>query len=458
MISPLTAEQIIALAPDPGSVKSGRELATPRKWPTLGCQASKSVVWGECQGSGSSPYRTQIDLTEPAFRCTCPSRKFPCKHGIGLFLLLADQPGRFTEAAAPAWVVDWLDTRAQRAQKTKQPPSEKALGKEQQGAAGPESQPSRQEPKQNRRSEQREKRVRLGLQELETWLDDLVRNGLASAQTQPFTYWERTAARLVDAQAPGAARLVKEMAAIAQSGDAWAERMLAAVGRLHLLLEGYRRIDSLPPQTQADIRTLLGWTLNQDELLAEAGVRDRWVVLGQRVEDEDRLKVKRTWLWGEESGQWALVLHFAHGKDPLDVSLAPGTIVEATLVFYEGSGPKRALVKDKHGPPKPLGAMPGKGLLAAIEAYSRAQTTNPWLERFPFSLAEVIPVRQDAGNGRNGWAVRDAQGHTLPLASHPDGWWPLLALSGGRPISIFGEWNGAYLLPLSAWSGTFVQF
>ncbi|HVG01181.1 MAG TPA: hypothetical protein VND68_15180 [Chloroflexia bacterium] len=289
-------------------------------------------------------------------------------------------------------------------------------------------------------------------------MDDLARNGLASAQTQPFTYWERTAARLVDAQAPGAARLVKEMAAIAQSGDGWAERMLGAVGRLHLLLEGYRRIDSLPPQTQADIRTLLGWTLNQDELLAQAGVRDRWAVLGQRVEDEDRLKVKRTWLWGEESGQWALVLHFAHGKDPLDVSLMPGTIIDATLVFYEGSEPKRALVKDKQGPPEPLTAMPGKALPAAIEAYSRTLVANPWLERFPFSLAEVIPVRQDAGEGRSGWAIRDAQGYTLPLAAHPEGWWPLLALSGGAPISIFGEWNGNYLLPLSAWSDTFVPF
>ena len=41
------------------------------------------------QGSAASPYQTGIDLSEPAFQCTCPSHKFPCKHGLGLFLLLA---------------------------------------------------------------------------------------------------------------------------------------------------------------------------------------------------------------------------------------------------------------------------------------------------------------------------------------------------------------------------------
>ena len=78
-------EQIIALAPDAPSAKAGRSLATARKWSALGCD--ERAVWGECQGSGKEPYRTQIDFTEPAFRCMCPSRKFPCKHALGLFLL-----------------------------------------------------------------------------------------------------------------------------------------------------------------------------------------------------------------------------------------------------------------------------------------------------------------------------------------------------------------------------------
>ena len=102
-----TTEQILALAPDAASAKAGQGLATARKWQTLG--ADEQTAWGLCQGSGKDPYQTQIDLTEPAFRCSCPSRKFPCKHGLGLFLLLALQPASFKEKRPPDWVVEWME-------------------------------------------------------------------------------------------------------------------------------------------------------------------------------------------------------------------------------------------------------------------------------------------------------------------------------------------------------------
>jgi uncharacterized Zn finger protein len=100
MPSSWTTEQVLSLAPDASSAKAGRDLAAARKWLTLGQEGQ--AVWGECQGSGKSPYQTQIDLSEPAFRCTCPSRKFPCKHGLGLLLLRVDQPAAFPQQTAPA--------------------------------------------------------------------------------------------------------------------------------------------------------------------------------------------------------------------------------------------------------------------------------------------------------------------------------------------------------------------
>jgi len=36
---------------------------------------------------------------------------------------------------------------------------------------------------------------------LELWLRDLVRQGLAAAPGQPYSFWDAVAARLVDAQA-----------------------------------------------------------------------------------------------------------------------------------------------------------------------------------------------------------------------------------------------------------------
>jgi hypothetical protein len=118
-----TTEQILALAPDPASAKSGKSLATLNKWGVLG--QDRQAIWGECQGSGKDPYRTQVDLSEPAFRCSCPSRKFPCKHGLGLLLLMVAQPTAVSNATPPDWVSDWIASRAKHEEKQREKQKEK---------------------------------------------------------------------------------------------------------------------------------------------------------------------------------------------------------------------------------------------------------------------------------------------------------------------------------------------
>jgi hypothetical protein len=74
---PWDAEQVLALAADPASAKAGQSLARAAKWSATG--SSARALWGRCEGSGKQPYQTMVDLAGPAFRCSCPSRKFPCK-------------------------------------------------------------------------------------------------------------------------------------------------------------------------------------------------------------------------------------------------------------------------------------------------------------------------------------------------------------------------------------------
>src|SRR5690348_6013544 len=172
-----TTEQILALAPDAGAAKAGKDLAVARKWRTLGHDAE--VAWGTCQGSGVAPYQTGIDLSGPGFRCSCPSRKFPCKHALGLFLLLASVPGSFTETARPEWITAWLAGRARR---------EAGAGKTEK-AARPAAKPAARA----RSTPDRTARVAAGLQDLDLWLADLVRHGLAAAQSRPPKFWEAPA-------------------------------------------------------------------------------------------------------------------------------------------------------------------------------------------------------------------------------------------------------------------------
>jgi hypothetical protein len=434
----LNADQILALAPDAGSAKAGQGLASRRKWLALG--RSDRAAWGECQGSARDPYRTQIDLAELAFRCSCPSRKFPCKHGLGLFLLLASEPSAFDQGAPPPWVAEWLQRRSQSAaQRESKPAPAPADGDAQKKRVAAQA----------KTTAAREAKVAAGVDELSRWLRDLIRQGLAGTQGRPYSFWEGMAARMVDAQAPGLARMLRALAGIPASGEGWQTRLLERLALLHLLLEGYQRIETLSLDTQADIRAAIGWSYNQDELLESVGLRDRWQILGQHVEDEDHLRVQRTWLWGETSARPALILTFAAPGQPLDRSLAPGTALDAELVFFPSAYLQRALVKQRHGSPAPLGSTPGYAdLNAATAAYAAGLAAFPWLERFPMPLQAVTPMR----TGER-WAVLDGDGRVLPLAPSFAHGWRLLALSGGRPLALFGEWNGMSLLPLSVGAG-----
>jgi hypothetical protein len=95
---------------------------------------------------------------------------------------------------------------------------------------------------------------------------------------------------------------------------------------------------------------------------------------------------------------------------------------------------------------KRLPAQRGFANELAIDRYRQALIHNPWLETFPLLIQAVTPGYDD-GN----WSVRDRENHYLPLELADLRGWQLLALSGGKPITLTGEWNGRKLRPLGIW-------
>jgi hypothetical protein len=160
--------------------------------------------------------------------------------------------------------------------------------------------------------------------------------------------------------------------------------------------------------------------------------------------EEDRLVARRVWLRGRETGRSALVLSFAAPGRALDASLVVGDTLDAELAFYPGAQPLRALVAACHSPPvrRPPRGTTVAGLLCE---HAAALSRDPWLERWPAVLADVRPARDDAG----GPCLVDADGDALPLRTTDV--WRLLAVSGGRPLTVSGEWSPRGLVPLSAW-------
>jgi hypothetical protein len=333
-------------------------------------------------------------------------------------------------AEPPAYVVDWLDRLAQRARREQ--------AKKARSSAPPD--PAQQA----LRAERRQAAIAAGMEELQRWLFDLVRQGLAEPQLQQSAFWEKKAARMVDAQAPGIGSWLRQLATVAAMDP---PRLLPELGRLYLLVCAVLNFDALSAAEQADLRTVLGWHLKREDAEATLPLRDRWLVLGRREEPVDkRLRQQRLWLRGEESGRFALILEFAFGDAPFDTHLQPGEQLDTDLHFYPSAYPLRAIVGKRWGEAAAAGRPQlGHSIAGGLAAYGEALAQNPWLLQFPFLLDDVWPMRYSGG-----WVVREAAGSYLPVSRQFAHKWSLLALGGDSPIQLAGEWDGETLLPAGA--------
>jgi hypothetical protein len=418
-----TVAQVLAHAPDASSAKAARGLANPRTWSDLG--SNESLVWGKCQGSARAPYQVTVDLTEPAFRCTCPSRKLPCKHGIALLLMWAANNGLVADLeSAEPFAADWAAQRASR-----------------KAAASAEKTPDPEA--QAKRLAERESLMSAGIDDFERWLHDIVRQGLASARRQPPSFWDTAAARLVDAQLPGLGERVRAMGGDVHARNDWAPHLLSALGRWYLAVKAWRRRAELDDAAMGDLRTVLGWSRRRSEITDR--VADRWWVVGlsQEENDDTSLLSQRTWLHGERTGETVMLLDFAAAGQALKVAHVLGSVVDGEIARYPGGEPRRAMLTDDDHKITQGGGLPhATDVKAALDQAAHWLAGNPWLSRIPMALKDmtVVPTEQPQ--------VVDRTGAALALAADTD-IWQLLALSGGHPVRLFGEWISERLHPLS---------
>ena len=205
-------------------------------------------------------------------------------------------------------------------------------------------------PDRDRGRDERVERMFAGLSELDRWLDDRMRTGLADPALARYGTWDQLAARLVDAQAGSLANRIRRLAGLVGASPDWHSDVLAELGLLHLLSQAGRRLGSLPTPLADAVATTVGWQVRQADVLAGVPDTDEWVVAGRSDTREDRIEVRRIWLRGVDSRRWALVLSFAAYRQSLDTSLRVGTSVHADLHRYPGPA-LRALVGLRHADP-----------------------------------------------------------------------------------------------------------
>ncbi|WP_051940325.1 hypothetical protein [Phaeacidiphilus oryzae] len=340
------------------------------------------------------------------------------------------------------------------------------------------------------RRQQRDDRITAGAAELERRLADALGPGLAEAAADPRSLSE-PAARMVDAQAPGLAARLRELATIPSSGPDWPDRLLEEYALLHLLAVGYGRLGALPAPLAATVSTRVGRPTPTAEVLATGPrLRDRWLVLGRTETGEGpprqpqqsqsqpaaqrpgarqstaqrptaqqsphRLTARRTWLLGRSSGRIALLLAYAGPGRPMPGPLLPvGRELAAEVAYYPSALPLRAVLAD---PAEPIaedaadaGPPPGRSLTEALADYTAALAADPWTDRIPVVLREVV-----CRPGPEGWLITEPTGaRSVPVDGRyavDTGLWRLTAVGAGRPLTVFGELGHRGFAPVTCWA------
>ena len=433
-------EQVLALAPKPSSVTAAQPLAIPGRWTSTGCDSRG--VWGRCTGSSAEPYECAVDHVEVAFRCSCPSRVLPCKHSLAILLLWAR--GQVAEGEPPPFARSWIAKRLATADQTgPAEPTTPPIDTPHESPGDPTAVAAVPPPVDPGKShDERIARMAAGLAELDRWLDDRLRTGLADPALASYKTWDGLATRLVDAQVGGLANRVRRLAGLVGAHPDWHSRVLAELGVLHLLATSGRHLGTLPPALADSVAATIGWQVRQADVLAGVPHTDHWVVMGRSDTREDRIEVRRIWLRGAATGDWAMVLSFAAYRQSLDSTLGVGSQVHADLFRYPGVVALRALMGPRHDEPQP----------APVPVGSSSPKRAPWWAgRSPPSRGSSAtrsvssPLRLPVA-GR--WLLTEATG-SLPLVDGAGGVGTLLACSAGRPVTVTAEWTAAGVVPLT---------
>lgn len=415
------------LAPDQASLNAAKKLLKPTQWPMREKAASVNSIWGQCQGSGANPYYTMADVVDHGYKCTCPSRKFPCKHVLALMWQFAEGSTDFVENKPPEWVNDWL--RRRRKPGTSSPAEDKPAVKKsindiqeaEVNSLSPEEDAKKEAARQKRAVQSKlntDASISAGLTEFQQWVDDQLRTGIGSFIKEIKERSRRMAARLVDAKAASLASRLDEFPAKVMAVEAEQKASVAfkELGQLLLLSEAWFS-DSDDP----DVRSAILTAENREQVLANSNairVSGIWENVGEKVVTRrDGLVSHSTWLLNtaNKTASFALLLdYYPASAGRREVGLSIGARLEGELAFYPSRCPTRAILVehkvlscDREGPwpASSTDLLPG---------YQQQLFQLPWSEQYPHLLNAGRIMRDTTGN--YWWQDSQVQ-QSLPLSN-----------------------------------------
>ena len=207
----ITEEQILSVAPNPKAAANGKKIVASGGFVSLKHSQDDTFYMGECTGSGKSNYITSADYVEestPVFRCSCPSRQFPCKHSLALLYAMMSG-AEFELCEIPEDIVakrEKKQARKEKAAKSENPEEMTEKEKEKEAKKKAASAKSAKTAKLKKMKKQLE-----GLQLAEKLIKEFVSAGLGTMGGTDVDTYSKLSKQLGDYYLPGPQKLLNQL-------------------------------------------------------------------------------------------------------------------------------------------------------------------------------------------------------------------------------------------------------
>ena len=442
----ITEQQILALAPNPAAAANGKKISLKGGFVKLEASADGTFYLGECQGSGKSNYITPADYIAPdapVFRCTCPSRQFPCKHSLALLYEMLHGK-KFAACDIPEDILKKREKKLARAAKAE----EKENASHEGAAAGGEESVSGQEEsgiaaKKKASGAGKAARTRKwkkqleGLELTQKLVRELLDAGLGTMGGTALKTYRDLARQLGDYYLPGPQRLLNRLVLEIEGfqkdqREEHYDNALDVLEKLWTLVKKSKtylqdRLDGKEDSQASPLYEELGGIWKLSELIAAGCCRSKvqLVQLAFWVEyDEARKEYIDTGCWVDPvTGEVSLTFNYRPLKALKYVKQEDsffGTMELETMCQYPGDGNCR--VRWEHGIAREMTRQDLEQIrtLAPRSVAAEAKTAKNLLKN---AMEEPVLYRllayEQIGQGENGLVLKDGQGGTILLGDYP---------------------------------------
>ncbi|MCI9456544.1 MAG: SWIM zinc finger family protein [Oscillospiraceae bacterium] len=425
----ITEQYVTSIAPNPAAVKNAKKISSSGGFVRLYASADDTFYMGECTGSGSSNYTTSADFADPAkpvYRCSCPSRQFPCKHSLALLFEMAAQK-KFAPCEVPE---DILQKR-----KKLEAKAEKATAKtEEADPAAPKA-----PPKVNKAARTKKLKKQLeGLDMTQELVNGLLNTGLGAMGGNSSSSYRDLAKQLGDYYLPGPQaylnELVLEMEAFRKDADTvHYTRAAGILARLRALLTKSRaylngKLESGDVGDDgSELYEALGgvWKLDQLQALGLKKENAQIMQLAFNIYyDEARREYIDTGWWADlETGEVSVTCNYRPVKAVKYVK-QDDTVFELArvpiLTYYPGGLNRRIRWEAAEFVPVTGEHLAQLRAKAATELSGIVKAAKNELKNAlsPDKIATLVRFRR-IGKNEAGYVLEDPAGHTVLLDNMP---------------------------------------